>query len=225
MKIKFYAHASFRLEGQDLTVITDPYMPGPKGAGYEPINEAADVVIRSSDDDRFHNDPSHIIGDPIVITTTEGDAEVKGLMIKTFPVMESLEHEYIGGRAPMDNAMYHFSLDGLRILHIGDIGDAFTPEHIEALKGNVDIMLALTGEHATISLDNLEAGINAIQPKVVIPMHYWHERGVLDIEPVSKFAERYPDDQVTWVGETEMEITPDTLPREPYQVYILEQAR
>ncbi|MBV8901550.1 MAG: MBL fold metallo-hydrolase, partial [Verrucomicrobia bacterium] len=32
MKITFYAHASFRLEADGLTVITDPYTPGPKGS-------------------------------------------------------------------------------------------------------------------------------------------------------------------------------------------------
>lgn len=225
MKIKFYAHASFRLEGQDLTIITDPYMPGPQGAGYEPINEQAHVVIRSSDDDRFHNDPSHITGDPIVITATEGDAMAHGLKIKTFPVMENLEHEYIGGRDALDNAMYLFELDGIRFLHIGDIGHAFTEDKLNGLRDQVDVMFALTGEHATIGLDDLEVAINEIGPKIVIPMHFWHERGVLNIEPVSKFVDRHPAKQVTWVGGSELEVTPDMLPSEPYHVYVLEQAR
>ena len=37
MKIKFYAHASFRLEADGLAVITDPYTPGPQNSGFDPI--------------------------------------------------------------------------------------------------------------------------------------------------------------------------------------------
>ncbi len=37
MKITFYAHASFRLETPEVTVITDPYTPGV--SGFEPIGD------------------------------------------------------------------------------------------------------------------------------------------------------------------------------------------
>ena len=69
MKITFYAHASFRLEADGLTVITDPYTPGPQASGFDPINEPADVVIMSSATDAFHSDPSHVRGQPIVVNT------------------------------------------------------------------------------------------------------------------------------------------------------------
>ena len=46
MRIKFYAHACFRLEANGLVVITDPYTPGPGHSGFDPIEEAADVVMR-----------------------------------------------------------------------------------------------------------------------------------------------------------------------------------
>ena len=52
MKIRFYAHASFRLEADGLAVITDPYTPGPQNSGFDPIDEPADVVIMSSATDR-----------------------------------------------------------------------------------------------------------------------------------------------------------------------------
>ncbi len=227
MKVKFYAHACFRFEGNGLTVVSDPYMPGPKGAGFDPINEPADIVIRSSSDDRFHNDPSHITGNPKVVTAPEVPPEgisVKGLYIKTIPVMENLTYEF--GRPPMDNAMYTFTLDGIRVLHLGDIGNPFTDEQLAPLIDQVDLMLALTGEHATIALDDLDTAIEAIRPKVVIPMHYWHERGVLDVEPVTTFTSRYPKERVTWVKGSEVTFTADTLPNNgSLQIYVLEQAR
>jgi L-ascorbate metabolism protein UlaG (beta-lactamase superfamily) len=53
VKIRFYAHASFRLEADGLAVITDPYTPGPHNSGFDPIDEPADVVIMSSATDPF----------------------------------------------------------------------------------------------------------------------------------------------------------------------------
>ncbi len=59
MKIQFYAHASFRLESNDLSILTDPYTPGPQGTGFDPIDEPAGLVIMSSATDRSHSNPSH----------------------------------------------------------------------------------------------------------------------------------------------------------------------
>ena len=69
MKIRFYAHASFRLEADGLAVITDPYTPGPHNSGFDPIDELADIVIMSSATDPFHSDPSHVRGDPSSTST------------------------------------------------------------------------------------------------------------------------------------------------------------
>src|SRR5689334_15246408 len=145
MKITFYAHASFRLEADGLAVITDPYTPGPKpGSGFDPIDEPADIVIMSSSTDTFHSDPSHIRGNPTVIDALQLPPEgttVQGLHISPFPAMESLTFDFQGefGRNPDANALYLFTLGGLRILHLGDTGNPIPPEHLGALRGNVDL--------------------------------------------------------------------------------------
>jgi L-ascorbate metabolism protein UlaG (beta-lactamase superfamily) len=230
VKITHYAHASFRLEADGLAVITDPYTPGPKpGSGFDPINEPADLVIMSSSTDTFHSDPSHILGEPVVIDALEISPEgttVKGVPIRAFPAMESLEFDFQGefGRNPDANALYLFTLGQLRVLHLGDTGNPIPPEHIDALRGNVDIMLALAGAHATIAYDDLDAAVKAIGPRVVIPMHFYHPRGWLQIEPVESFLSRYPDVMITRVGRPTLELTPATLPPEQH-IYVLEQAR
>jgi L-ascorbate metabolism protein UlaG (beta-lactamase superfamily) len=135
VKIRFYAHASFRLEVDGFAVITDPYTPGPHNSGFDSIDEPADVVIMSSATDSFHSDPSHVRGDPT------------------------------------------------------------------------------------------DAAIEAIGPPVVISMHYYSSRGVLDIEPVDAFLERYPADSVTRVNGSELELTPESLHAEALHIYVLEQSR
>lgn len=230
MKITFYAHASFRLEADGLAVVTDPYTPGPKpGSGFDPIDEEADLVIMSSSTDTFHSDPSHIGGNPVVVDALDVPPEgttVKGVPIQAFPAMESLTFDFQGefGRNPDANALYLFTLGGLRVLHLGDTGNPIPPEHLDALGGNVDIMLALAGAHATIAYDDLDAAIEAIGPRVIIPMHYYSPRGWLQIEPVDAFLQRYPQTIITRIGATQLELTPDTLPAERH-IYVLEQSR
>ncbi|MEM7029103.1 MAG: MBL fold metallo-hydrolase [Chloroflexota bacterium] len=225
MKIKFYAHASFRLEGDDLSVITDPYTPGPEVSNFDPINEPADIVIMSSAVDRFHSDPSHITDEPTVINAMEIPPEgqmVKGLFIRSFPVQENLNWDY--GRDPDDNAMYLFNIGGIRVLHIGDIGNAFADAHLEALADQVDLMFALTGDNSTIGLDDLQMAIDAIQPQVIIPMHYDVPRGKLNILPVTAFTDRHAASDITWVNGSELTITPESLPKKRH-IYVLEQCR
>ena len=223
MKIKFYAHASFRLEADGLAVITDPYTPGPQNSGFDPIDEPADIVIMSSATDPFHSDPSHVRGDPTVVNALElppEGAEVRGLHIRPFPAMESMTFDF--GRDPDANALYLFTLGGLRVLHMGDIGNPVPQEHLDALQGQVEVLFALAGAHATIALDDLDAAIYAISPRVVIPMHYYSPRGVLDIEPVDTFLERYPADSVTRVGGPQLELRAESLPAEAPHIYVLE---
>lgn len=232
MNIHFYAHACFGLtdenyNGTSLTVITDPYKPGPGNSQYEPIHEPADIVLMSSATDDFHSDPSHITGNPTVVNTLDipkGGKSINGLHVTSYPVSESLTHDF-GDRDPDDCAMYTFMLGGLRFLHIGDVGNPIEEEYLTALKEEeIDVMFALTGDHATIALDDLDDAIKAIQPKVVIPMHYYHERGRLQILPVEEFTKRYPADQVTHVGATDLALTKETLP-ESTQIYVMEQSR
>ena len=224
MKITFYAHASFRLETPEVSVVTDPYTPG--ASGFEPIDEPADVVIMSSATDSFHSDPSHVRGHPIVVNALldvpPDGIVVRGLPIRAFPVSESLTFDF--GRDPDANAMYLFTIGGVRVLHMGDVGNPIASGVLSALAGQVDVLLALTGAHATIALDDLDDAIAAIDPRIVIPMHYWHERGVLKIEPVERFLLRHPEEMVSRRNGPSLTIEPDHLPA-ARQIMVLEQTR
>jgi L-ascorbate metabolism protein UlaG (beta-lactamase superfamily) len=225
LTVTFYAHASFRLSGDGLVVVTDPYAPGPAGAGFAPIDEPADLVLMSSATDSFHSDPSHVRGEPLVVNTLDlppEGATVGGLYVRPFPTMENQNYDF--GRDPDTNAMYLFTLGGLRVLHMGDVGNPIAADQLAALAGQVDILLALTGGEATIALDDLDAMIDAIRPRVVIPMHYYSQRGVLKILPVEAFTARYPADKVVHADGPSVTLDPAALPT-TLQIIVLEQSR
>lgn len=226
MKIHFYAHACFGLEADGFRVITDPYEPGV--SWFAPIDEPADVVLMSSDTDRFHCDPSHVQGEPTVVNTLQvpaGGLQVKKLHVRAFPTRERYQLKLLlRGYRPRMNAMYAFDLGGVRVLHTGDIGRKMKGSQVRELRGNVDVMFALSGGVHNIEVDDMKRAIDQVGPKVVIPMHYYSPKGRLQILPVDEIARRFPSERVVRVGGPEVELAPATLPSEPH-LYILEQSR
>jgi L-ascorbate metabolism protein UlaG (beta-lactamase superfamily) len=221
MKIKWYGHACFRIEGDSIAIVSDPYTP--EVAGLNPVDEPADVVVMSSATDRFHSDASMVPGDPKILNALEiadtGPVEVNDVVFEALPTMESLTHK----ENPDENAIYRFELEGISILHLGDLGNPLTAEQLTLLRGRVDILLALTGGPPTIELKDLEWAIEEIGPRVVIPMHYQIPKLKLDILPLEAFTSRYPEDVVRRVGAPEVEFSFDTLPG-TLRVYVLEPA-
>lgn len=221
MKIKWYGHACFRIEGDDVSIVTDPYTP--EAAGLDPVDEPADVVVMSSATDRFHSYPAMVPGDPEVLNALEisdrGPVEARGVVFEALPTMESVEHK----ESPEANAIYRFELEGVSVLHLGDLGNPLTDEQLERLRGRVDVLLALTGGPPTIELDDLDRAIAEIGPRVVIPMHYRIPKLRLNILPVEVFTSRYPEERVRRAGAPEVDLRPDTLP-ETLEIYVLEPA-
>lgn len=210
MKIKWYAHASFLLEGDGLRIITDPYSP--EEMAFPPITETADIVIRSSDDDLGHCYAEMIPGDPIVVTATDiidSGTTVKGLAISAIPVRESLIHK----ESPLDNGMFRFTLDGVKVAHLGDVGNALTEEQLAGLAG-AEVLFVLAGGPPTIDLDDLQAAINQLKPRLVIPMHYHLPGTRVKMFPVTEFTGRFPPEMIEWADSAEIEVTPETLPAE-----------
>jgi L-ascorbate metabolism protein UlaG (beta-lactamase superfamily) len=126
---------------------------------------------------------------------------------------------------PEENAMYRLELDGVSVLHMGDAGNPPTEEQLARLRGRVDVLLALAGGPPTIELNDLDWVIVDIGPRVVIPMHYQIPKLKVDEEilPVQGFVSRYPQEKVVNVGTSDVEFTPDTLPK-GLSVYPLEPA-
>jgi L-ascorbate metabolism protein UlaG (beta-lactamase superfamily) len=221
VKIKWYGHACFRIEGEGISIVTDPYTP--EVAGLDPVDEPADVVIMSSATDRFHSCYSMVPGDPRVLNALEiartGPVEAGGVVFEALPTMESLAHK----ESPDENAIYRFELEGVRVLHLGDLGNPLTEEQLGLLRGNVDVLLALTGGPPTIELEDLDRAIEEIEPSVVIPMHYQIPKLRLDILPLEAFISRYPEETIIKVESTEVGFSPHTLPR-VLRVYVLEPA-
>ncbi len=208
MKITWCAHAAFLIEGDGLRIITDPYTP--ETSGFAPITTPVDIVIRSSDDDDSHCNAAMIAGNPQVVTATDldgGAATVAGLTIQAIPAQESLIHK----AQPGDCAMYSFTLEGMRIAHMGDVGNRLSEAQLTALAGT-DVLLALTGGPPTIELDDLFEAIDVLRPRIVVPMHYALPGRMTTMLPVTAFVERFPAEAVVWSDGPSLNLTRAELP-------------
>jgi L-ascorbate metabolism protein UlaG (beta-lactamase superfamily) len=213
MKIKWLAHASFLIEGDGLRIITDPYEPN-EIINLLPITESADIVIRSSNDDKAHCYVGTIPKGFELVTATKivnTGLTVKGLQVDAIWSQESIIHKKVA----RDNAMYRFTLEGINISHMGDVGNPLTSTQLDAFAGT-DILLALTGGPPTIELKDLCKVIKIIKPKVVIPMHYRIPGPRFFMLPVTEFTFFYPDEMVKWSDSSEVEFTKDSLPIETH---------
>jgi L-ascorbate metabolism protein UlaG (beta-lactamase superfamily) len=213
MKIKWYGHASFLITADNgTTIITDPYTP--ETAGYLPITDTPDVVIISSDNDTFHCRADLIPGNPLVINALKlaqagGHVTEKGIPFQAIAAMEALDHQY---HDPDQNGMYRFTVDGVSIGHLGDMGNALNEEQLQFFAG-VDVLLALAGGHPTIRLDDLKVVIDRAQPKMVIPMHF----RTLRYKPrntfwIQSFLNYFTPEEVEFACDVEINVTQSTLP-------------
>jgi L-ascorbate metabolism protein UlaG (beta-lactamase superfamily) len=159
----------------------------------------------SSSNDAFHSDGAGVPGTPMILDALEiaregGSRGFDGVAIEAIEAQESVVHK----ADPDANAMYVLTVDGLRIGHMGDMGNPLTPEQLRFFHG-VDVLLALAGGPPTIELADLAAAIAAIQPRLVIPMHYRIPDLRLNILPL--------DALISHIGAEQIEIRPETTLR------------
>ncbi len=211
MVITWYGHACFGIH-DGVRIITDPYTP--KVAKLRPAPDEADIVIMSSDDDAYHSDAASVPGKPQVLNALtiarEGGSRVAGgVRFDAIEAQESIVHK----AQPDFNAMYAFTIDGIRIAHMGDVGNALTAEQIDFLRGT-DVLLALTGGPVTIDLADLDTVLEAVRPQIVIPMHYKIPNLPLNIFGLEAFTSRFPAEMVEVRPETALALTWDRLPEQ-----------
>lgn len=176
MRLTWYGHASLRLDGRtgdgtQLAIVTDPYTPAK--AGYAPIEEPADIVITSSVTDDYHDRADlvpgdHVHVDALALADEGGTRDVRGLTVEAVEAAEADRHP---SGHPDRCAMYAFTLDGVRVAHMGDVGNPLSAGQIDFLRGT-DVLLALAGGFPTIALADLRTVIDEVAPPLVVPMHF-----------------------------------------------------
>ncbi|MFH0804609.1 MAG: MBL fold metallo-hydrolase [Patescibacteria group bacterium] len=177
MHITWLGHSCFKIQGKDVTIVTDPYAAS---IGLKLPRLSADIVTVS----HGHHDHSNVgavSGQPFVIDAP-GEYETKGVFIGGIPAW----HDAESGASRGSNTIYLFQLEGVKLAHLGDLGGSLTDEQLEKLEG-VDILFLPVG--GTYTLDGVKAAdlVNQLEPRIVIPMHYKIHGLNIKLDGVEKF--------------------------------------
>ena len=205
MKIRWLGHASFLIEGQGVRIVTDPY----DQIGIEFPQVEADVVT-SSHDHFDHNAVDKVGGSPAVVrgAGTHRAAGVEFVGIETY-------HDETGGSQRGKNTVFCFELEGIRVCHLGDLGHRLDDATVSEI-GRVDILMVPVGGTYTIDAGGAADVVEALKPRLVIPMHFRIPGLALPISDEGDFTRRFA--RVERVEE--LELTAQTLPVE-MTVYVL----
>ncbi|OGC70716.1 hypothetical protein A2415_03700 [candidate division WWE3 bacterium RIFOXYC1_FULL_39_7] len=162
MEITFVGHSCFKIKGKDLNIVIDPY---DSQIGYKLPKMDADVVLVSHD--HFdHNGAAGVSGYKLLVNTA-GEYEVSDVIINGIQTF----HDDKNGSERGSNIIYSIDIDGINLLHLGDLGHELSDSVIEKL-GTVDVLMIPVGGTYTIDAETAAKVISSIEPSVVIPMHY-----------------------------------------------------
>ncbi|HYZ21862.1 MAG TPA: MBL fold metallo-hydrolase [Rhodopila sp.] len=175
VRISFLGHASFEIVSPGgVRAVTDYN-------GYNVPDEPPDVATMNhahSTHYALHPDPRipHVLhgwaenGQVPNIDVTVGDMHVTNLPtnIRTWD----------GGTERYGNSVFVFETGGLCIAHLSHLHHRLQPADVGAL-GHVDVVMVAVDGIWTMSQEDAAAVVDQLQPRVVLPMHYF-TRDVLD---------------------------------------------
>ena len=212
MDIFWYGQSAFKVKGKQATVVFDPFDPIKLGLKL-PKDLTSDMVLQSHD--HFDHNNLSVTGEAVKITGP-GEYEVKGVIASGVPTF----HDAQKGADRGKNTVYNVEVDGVRIVHLGDLGHTLEEKQIEEI-GTVDILLIPVGGVFTIDAKDAARVVSQLDPKIVIPMHYMIDGLTVELNPLDSFLKEMSLDAVEPLPK--LSITKDKLPDE-MQVVVLSKA-
>jgi L-ascorbate metabolism protein UlaG (beta-lactamase superfamily) len=181
MEITFIGHSCFKIKGKSSTIVIDPY--DPSKTGYKLPKLSADLVLISHGHDDHNN--STAVSDTKMVIDAPGEYEVSGVHIVAIPTF----HDEKSGSERGRNIMYQISLDGITLLHCGDLGHELSKETLEKMD-TIGVLMIPVGGTYTIDAKAAVSVISSVEPGIVIPMHYQtDDLSEIKLDPLKKFLD------------------------------------
>jgi L-ascorbate metabolism protein UlaG (beta-lactamase superfamily) len=178
MRVQWHGQSAFHLTGDDGSVFIDPFgdVSALAASGrrweYPPIESAEAELLLVTHEHLDHNGVEAVGGDPVLLRSTAG------VLDSPFGQVTAIasEHDEVAGTQRGPNTIFVFTLDGVRVSHFGDFGQAeLRPEQADAV-GAVDLLILPVGGGPTIGAEQAKAIVDRLAPRWVVPMHYRTER-------------------------------------------------
>jgi L-ascorbate metabolism protein UlaG (beta-lactamase superfamily) len=212
MELTWYGRTCVRMRSKDAVVVSDAYQAvvGPTGRGI-----TGDIVTYSHPDEtplpkakgRASRDGSTIIPTSLeeaFCLDGPGEYEVKDILITAVRTFRDDQRGLERGR----NIAFVVELDGIHVIHLGDIGHALTEDKLTEI-GPVDVVcIPIGGALAAARAAEIVAQLDA---KVVVPMPVCEDEA--SSEALSKFLHEMGVSAPP-VPQVKLVLMPSSLPAE-----------
>jgi len=163
MDIIWHGHSCFTIKGKDATIVTDPFTD----LGTKLPKLKADIVSVSGEGEVAEVEGAKVLNWP-------GEFEVSNVAIEAIcPLGENL-------------SIFIFALDGIKICHLSNLSHELNEELIDKI-GEVDVLMIPVGGSEVLDGKTAQKVVEAIEPRVVIPMLYAATDTKLNIGGAAEF--------------------------------------
>jgi len=201
-----------RSKQEQVKIVTDPFDPVMMGLRISPLE--ADIALIS------HGHPDHnnlkALKTEAFVISNPGEYEVKDVFVYGI----SSFHDDAQGKERGLNTIYTIEAEGIRICHLGDLGQhELTNEQIEKI-GTVHILMIPVGGEYTIGAKEAVKIVHQIEPEIVIPMHYAVAGSKVKLEKIDAFLKEMGVKEA--VPQQKFIVKERDLGKEEVQVIVLE---
>lgn len=164
MIISCIGHAEFLIELENgMRIVTDPY---DASCGYPVLTLAADAALVS----HGHHD-HNAVGSLTGLQTVIDRAGTYDLGDGVRVTAVEADHDEAGGAKRGKTLLFCLEAEGLRVMHLGDLGHVPTQAQLDAL-GKADVLMIPVGGFYTIDAPTAAKVAGLLGARVVLPMHY-----------------------------------------------------
>lgn len=207
----FYLAAS-RGKQEQVRILIDPFQDS---IGLHMSSVEADLLLITHEH-HDHNNRNALKGIPPFSIANPGEYEVKEVFVEGI----SSFHDASDGKERGLNAIYTIEAEGMKLCHLGDLGQKeLTSEQLEQI-GNIDILFIPVGGVYTIDGQGARNIINQIEPKIVIPMHYRLPKLKVQLEGIEDFLKVMGKKEVE--PQLKLVLKAKDLPAEEMQIILLQ---
>jgi L-ascorbate metabolism protein UlaG (beta-lactamase superfamily) len=192
MDIKWHGHSCFTIKGQDATVVADPY----DELGSKLPKFKADIVTLGDELAEGKGSVAEVEGEPKILDWP-GEFEISNVAIEAFSADRfTKEGESNGTESGAGNVnIFLFAVDGIKVCHLSGLAHELSDELLDRI-GDVDVLLLPVGGGDVLDGKTAQKVMEAIEPRVVIPMYFTTGESKLNINGAGDFLKA--------VGKTEL---------------------
>lgn len=165
-------------------VICDPYKSEMVGFSMPKVSCDVATISHHHDD---HDCVDELWGNPAIL---DGEVAVAADDI----AIQSIKcfHDDKQGKLRGENYVFCFLVDGLKIVHMGDVGEKNV--ELAARLHGCDVLLLPVGGTYTVDAEGAKWYVDKIHPGITIPMHYKTDEHRFEIDDVEKFLQLFPSE-------------------------------